>query len=186
MSNSNSGNSSSDSDDSVASSNNKKPTINIKGNWFKKIEIDDKVKDEKIIINKGFSKTPFEKKLGYGHGQSGSIFIVSLPCPVKSCRFGGFSQTYDKYLPELKHCLLTSNNKHDDADEMKFSWVDWSYNVNRNACWRATKRVMKLSMATYSARMKHIDEFPSLQKNSPFKRYHKMNLYHIDKLPLSW
>ena len=75
-------------------------------------------------MNKGFSKTPFGKYFRSGHGQSGSTFNVALPCPVESCRFGEFSQIYDKYLPELKHCLLTSNNKHDDVDEMKCSWVD--------------------------------------------------------------
>ena len=75
-----------------------------------KKETDDRVKDETIIINKGFSKTSFGIFFGYGHGPSGSIFNVSLPCPVQSCRLGGFSQIYDKYLPELKHYLLTSNN----------------------------------------------------------------------------
>ena len=119
------------------------------------------MKDEKIIINKGFSKTPFGKQFGYGHGKSGSIFYVSLPFPVESCRFGGFSQIYDKYLPELKNCLLTSNNKqHTAGDKMKFSWVDWSYNVDRKEYWRATKRVMKLSMATLFARMQQLDDFP--------------------------
>ena len=84
------------------------------------------------------------------------------------------------------YCLLTSNNKHTTVDEMKFSWVDWSYNVDRKECWKATKRVMNLSMATHFARMQQLDEFSSLQRNSPFKRYHKMNLHHADKLPLSW
>ena len=82
---------------------------------------DNRVKNDKIIINKRFSKTPFEKKIGYDYGQSGSISNVSLPCPFESCRFGGFSQIYDKYLPELKYCLLTSNNKHTAIDEMEFS-----------------------------------------------------------------
>ena len=45
---------------------------------------------------------------------------------------------------------------------------------------------MKLCMATHFARMQQIDEFLSLQRNSPFKRYHKNNLHHVDKLPLSW
>ena len=45
---------------------------------------------------------------------------------------------------------------------------------------------MKLSMATHSARMQQIDEFPSLQRNSPFKRYHIKNMHNVDKLPLSW
>ena len=52
---------------------------------------DGRVKDKTIIINKEFSKTPFGKHFGYSHGPSGSIFIVSLPCPVPSYRFGGFS-----------------------------------------------------------------------------------------------
>ena len=86
----------------------------------------------------------------------------------------------------MKHCLLTSNNKHDAIDEMNFSWVDWAYNVNMNECWRASKSVMKLSMNTHFARMQQIDEFPSLQRNSPFKRYHKKYLHNVDKLPLSW
>ena len=118
-----------------------------------KKETDGRGKDDKIIINKGFSKTPFGNKFGYGHGKIGSLFFVSLPCPVESCRFGGFSQIYDKYLLELKHCLLTSNNKHTVVDKMTFSLVDWSYNVDRKEFWRATKRVMKLSMATHFARM---------------------------------
>ena len=87
--------------------------------------------------DKDLNKTTFGKQFGYGHGPSGSIFHVSLPCPVPSCIFGGFSQIYDKYLPELKHCLLTSNNKYDAVDEINFSWIDWAYNVIRNECWRA-------------------------------------------------
>ena len=62
------------------------------------------MKQEKIIISKEFSKTSFGKHYGYGHENSGSIFDVSLPCPIESCRFGGFSQIYDKYLPKLKYC----------------------------------------------------------------------------------
>ena len=61
---------------------NKNPTTNIKGNWYLK-KIDDRVKDKTIIINKGFSKTPFGKYFGYSHGPSGSIFNISLPCPVQ-------------------------------------------------------------------------------------------------------
>ena len=106
------GNISSDINESVPSPKNKIPKPNVKGNWYWKKETDDRVKDKTIIINKGFSKTPFGKHFGYGHGPCGSIFNVSLPCPVPSCRFGGFSQIYDNYLPKLKHCLLTSNNKH--------------------------------------------------------------------------
>ena len=45
---------------------------------------------------------------------------------------------------------------------------------------------MKLSMATHFTRMQQLDEFLLLQRNIPFKRYHKMNLHHVDKLPLSW
>ena len=86
----------------------------------------------------------------------------------------------------MKHCLLISNNKADAVDMMNFSWIDWSYNVNRNDCWRASKRVMKLSMATHFARMQQIDEFPSLQRNSLFKRYHEKDAHNVDKLPLSW
>ena len=41
-------------------------------------------------------------------------------------------------------------------------------------------------MATHFARMNQLDEFPSLQRNFSFKRYHKINLHHVDKLPLSW
>ena len=48
-----------------------------------KKKIDDRVKDNTIIINEGFLKTPFGKHFGYGHGPSGSIFNVSLPCPVQ-------------------------------------------------------------------------------------------------------
>ena len=70
--------------------------------------------------------------------------------------------------------------------KINFIWIDWSYNVNRNDCWRAPKRVMKLSMATHFARMQQLDEFPSLQRNSPFKRYHELNVHNVDKLPLSW
>ena len=45
---------------------------------------------------------------------------------------------------------------------------------------------MKLSMATHFSRMQQLDEFPSLERNSPFKRYHKINLHHNDKLSLQW
>ena len=162
------------------------PKINVKGNWYKKKETDDRVKETTIIINKGFSVTPFGKHFGYGHGPSGSIFNVSLPCPVPSCRFGGFSKIYDNYVPELKQCLLTNNNKHDAVNMINFNWIDWSYNVNRNDCWRASKRVMKLCMATHFARMQQLDEFPSLQRNSPYKRYHEENVHNVDMLPLSW
>ena len=87
--------------------------VKVKKNWYTKKEIDDRVKKNTITINKGFSVTPFGKHYGYGHGQSGGVFNVSLPCPVPSCRFGGFSKIYDNYVPELKQCLLTNNNKHD-------------------------------------------------------------------------
>ena len=76
------GNSSSDSDESISSKKNQNPKTNIKGNWYLK-KIDDRVKDKTIIINKGFSKTPFGKYFGYSHGPSGSIFNISLPCPVQ-------------------------------------------------------------------------------------------------------
>ena len=129
------GKNSSDSNVSVPILKNKKPKINVKCNWNKKTETDDRFKENTIIINKGFSITPFGNNFGYGHGPSGTIFNVSLPCPVPSCRFGGFSKIYDNYLPELKQCLLTSNSKHDAVDKINFSWIDWSYNVNRNDCW---------------------------------------------------
>ena len=170
----------------VASKKKMKTKVIVRGNWYKKKEIDDRVKEITITINKGFSVTPFGKKFGYGHGPSGSIFNVSLPCPVPSCRFGGFSKIYDSYVPELKQCLLTNNNKHDAVNMMNFSWIDWSYNVNRNDCWRASKRVMKKCMATHFARMQQLDEFPNLQRNSPFKRHHEQNLHNVDLLPLSW
>ena len=38
---------------------------------------------------------------------------------------------------------------------------------------------MKLRMATHFARMQQLDEFPSLQRNSPFKRYHEENVYNV-------
>ena len=41
-------------------------------------------------------------------------------------------------------------------------------------------------MATHFARMQQIDKFPSLQRNSSFKRCHEKNLHNVDKLPLSW
>ena len=179
-------NSSSDSNESVPIMKNKKPKINVKGNWYKKKETDGRVKETTITINKGFSIQPFGKHFGYGHGPSGSIFDVSLPCPVPSCRFGGFSKIYDKYVPELKHCLLTNNNKHAAVPMMEFKWIDWSYNVNRNDCWRASKRIMKKCMATHFARMQQLDKFPSLQRNSPYKRYHVENVHNVDMLPLTW
>ena len=69
---------------------------------------------------------------------------------------------------------------------MNISWVDQAYNVNRNECWRASKIVMKLCMDTHFARIQQIDEFPSLQRNSAFKRYHEKNLHNVDELSLSW
>ena len=45
---------------------------------------------------------------------------------------------------------------------------------------------MKLSMATHFARMQQLNKFPSLQRNILFKRYYKMYLHHVDKLPLLW
>ena len=41
----------------------KEKKINVKGNWYKKKETDDRVKETTIIINKGFSVTPFGKHL---------------------------------------------------------------------------------------------------------------------------
>ena len=86
----------------------------------------------------------------------------------------------------MKQCLLTSKSKHDAVDKINFSWIDRSYNVNRNDCWRSSKIVMKLSMATHFARMQQLDKFPSLQRNSPYKRYHEENVHNVDNLPLSW
>ena len=37
---------------------------------------------------------------------------LSLPCPIPSCRFGGFSNIFDGYSEDLKYCLLTNKNKH--------------------------------------------------------------------------
>ena len=34
--------------------------------------------------------------------------------------------------------------------------------------------------------MQWLDEFPLLQRSSPFKSYHNMDLHRVDKLPLSW
>ena len=116
-------------------------------------------------INKGFSKLLLENIIDTVMEKVVVFLWSCLPCPVESCRFGDFSQIYDKYLPELKHCLLTSNNKHTDVDKMKFSLVYWSYNDDRKGCWRATKRVMKLGMATHFSRIQQLDEFSSLQRN---------------------
>ena len=82
--------------------------------------------------------------------------------------------------------MLTNNNKQDAVDNINFKWIDWSYNVNRNDCWRASKRVMKLCMVTHFARMQQLDEFLSLQRNSPYKRYHEENVHNVDMLHLSW
>ena len=152
MSNSNSESSSTASDQNKSIQNIKKPKIIVQCSVYK-LKKDGRMKEGKIIISKGFSKTPFGKHYGYSHGNSGSIFDVSLPCPVESCRFDGFSKIYDKYIPELKHCLVISNNKHSAINKMKFGWVDRLYNADRKECWRATKRVIKLNMATHFARM---------------------------------
>ena len=41
-------------------------------------------------------------------------------------------------------------------------------------------------MATHFARMQQLDKFPSLQRNSPYKRYHVANVHNVDMLPLTW
>ena len=44
---------------------------------------------------------------------------------------------------------------------------------------------MKESMATQFARKQQLDQYPSLQGNSSFKRGHDANLHNVEKLPLS-
>ena len=41
-------------------------------------------------------------------------------------------------------------------------------------------------MYTHFIRMQQLDQYPSLQRNSPFKRCHEVNLHNIDRLSLSW
>ena len=40
-------------------------------------------------------------------------------------------------------------------------------------------------MATHLARMQQLDEFPSLQRNSQYKRCREANLHNVDMLPFS-
>ena len=46
-------------------------------------------------------------------------------------------------------------------------------------------RKMKESMAIQFARKQQLDQYPSLQGNSSFKRGHDANLHNVEKLPLS-
>ena len=46
-------------------------------------------------------------------------------------------------------------------------------------------RKMKESMATQFAKKQQLDQYPSLQGNSSFKRGHDTNLHNVEKLPLS-
>ena len=48
------------------------------------------------------------------------------------------------------------------------------------------KRIIKRAVATHLARMQQLDEFPSLQRNSQYKRCHEANLHNVDMLPFSW
>ena len=43
---------------------------------------------------------------------------------------------------------------------------------------------MKKSMATHFARIQYLDQYPLLQRNSPFKRGHEAKLHNVEKLPL--
>ena len=63
---------------------------------------DGRVKDNPKAECKDFSKTLFGKYVSYGHEQNGKMLDISLPCPIPSYRFGGFSKTFDDYSDELK------------------------------------------------------------------------------------
>ena len=51
---------------------------------------------------KEFDKSVFGKKT-YGHGNKGSMLNISLPCPIPSCRFGGFNKIFDDCSEDLKY-----------------------------------------------------------------------------------
>ena len=87
---------------------------------------DGRVKDNPKAECKDFSKTLFGKYFSYGHEQNGKILNISLPSPIPSCRFGGFSIIFDGYSDDLNHCLLTSKNKHITVTKLNFGWVGWS------------------------------------------------------------
>ena len=69
---------------------------------------------------------------------------------------------------------------------MNFNWVDWLYNLERKVCGKIKNRIMKKSMATHFARMQYLDQYPFLQRNTPFKHGHEANLHNVEKLPLFW
>ena len=45
---------------------------------------------------------------------------------------------------------------------------------------------MKKVMANNVAKMQQLDEFPFLQRNSPYTRFHETDLHNVDKLLLYW
>ena len=56
---------------------------------------------------------------------------LSLPCPIPSCRCGGFSKIFYGYSEDLKYCLLTNKNKHNAVEKLNVNWIDLSYNLER-------------------------------------------------------
>ena len=69
---------------------------------------------------------------------------------------------------------------------MNYAWPDQKYNLDRRETRNIANRVMKLVLVTHFVRLQQLDEFPTLQRNSVHKRYHKGDLHTINKLPLSW
>ena len=41
-------------------------------------------------------------------------------------------------------------------------------------------------MTAHFSRMQQFDQYPTLQRNSPFKRGHEENLHNVEILRLSW
>ena len=109
------------------------------------------MKGDDLVMYKGFDKFPFRNYYSYGHNNTGNHFDISLPCPMPSCKFSGFTNFFNGYDNDIKKILLTSNNTHDPVSKINYGWHDWKYNKLKSG--KVNKRIMKLVIATYFVRM---------------------------------
>ena len=79
-----------------------------------------RVKDDDLVMYKGFDKFPFRNYYSYGHNNTGNHFDISLPCPMPSCKFSGFTNFFNGYDNDIKKILLTSNNTHDPVSKINY------------------------------------------------------------------
>ena len=129
-----------------------------------------------------FGKFPYGRDYRYGWKTNGSTDI-SLECPVRGYKFGGFAKLFDSYCPALKERLITNNGHHDAVFNPDWNWVDWNYGEKKGR-----KRSMKVAIMTHFARMQQIDQFPSLLNKSKDFGYSLGSLFDHDLkyVPMNW